>query len=97
MSRPSEGGTPGSDVHSSQQPGWYSSRDLFGALGAEPHARVRLESMTVWFSVRVSREGSPDAFVPYAAMKLAWASGGTFAGITGEEMLAGRSALGEGA
>ncbi|MFG2229269.1 hypothetical protein ACGFNX_04500 [Streptomyces sp. NPDC048723] len=28
------------------------------------------------------------AFVPYAAMKLVWASGGTFAGITGEEMLA---------
>ncbi|MEU7605667.1 hypothetical protein [Streptomyces sp. NPDC041003] len=28
------------------------------------------------------------AFVPYAAMKLVWASGGTFAGISGEEMLA---------
>ncbi|WP_327733764.1 hypothetical protein OG749_07685 [Streptomyces nojiriensis] len=28
------------------------------------------------------------AFVPYAAMKLVWASGGTFAGITGEQMLA---------
>jgi hypothetical protein len=28
------------------------------------------------------------AFVPYAAMKLVWAFGGTFAGITGEEMLA---------
>ncbi|MEV8533100.1 hypothetical protein [Streptomyces sp. NPDC051211] len=28
------------------------------------------------------------AFLPYAAMKLVWASGGTFAGITGEEMLA---------
>ncbi|MFD9358694.1 hypothetical protein [Streptomyces sp. NPDC060031] len=28
------------------------------------------------------------AFVPYAAMKLVWASGGTFAGITGEELLA---------
>ncbi|MFD7910557.1 hypothetical protein ACFV30_07475 [Streptomyces sp. NPDC059752] len=28
------------------------------------------------------------AFGPYAAMKLVWASGGTFAGITGEEMLA---------
>ncbi|MFF1411239.1 hypothetical protein ACFVX6_15850 [Streptomyces sp. NPDC058289] len=28
------------------------------------------------------------AFAPYAAMKLVWASGGTFAGITGEEMLA---------
>ncbi|MFF3015686.1 hypothetical protein [Streptomyces sp. NPDC057939] len=28
------------------------------------------------------------AFVPYVAMKLVWASGGTFAGITGEEMLA---------
>ncbi|MFD9336234.1 hypothetical protein ACFWBF_17750 [Streptomyces sp. NPDC060028] len=28
------------------------------------------------------------AFVPYAAMKLVWAAGGTFAGITGEEMLA---------
>ncbi|MFD9539644.1 hypothetical protein [Streptomyces sp. NPDC060022] len=28
------------------------------------------------------------AFLPYAAMKLIWASGGTFAGMTGEEMLA---------
>ncbi|MFE6912257.1 hypothetical protein [Streptomyces erythrochromogenes] len=28
------------------------------------------------------------AFVPYAAMKLIWACGGTFAGITGQEMLA---------
>ncbi|MFD8636251.1 hypothetical protein [Streptomyces sp. NPDC059533] len=28
------------------------------------------------------------AFVPYAAMKLLWAFGGTFAGTTGEEMLA---------
>ncbi|MFG3406590.1 hypothetical protein [Streptomyces sp. NPDC048142] len=28
------------------------------------------------------------AFLPYAAMKQIWASGGTFAGITGEEMLA---------
>ncbi|MFJ6759374.1 hypothetical protein ACIQNK_30685 [Streptomyces sp. NPDC091273] len=28
------------------------------------------------------------AFVPYAAMKLVWASGGTFAGISGAEMLA---------
>ncbi|MEW2136575.1 hypothetical protein AB0892_08215 [Streptomyces sp. NPDC005409] len=28
------------------------------------------------------------AFVPYAAMKLVWASGGMFPGITGEEMLA---------
>ncbi|MFF8289005.1 hypothetical protein ACF068_07185 [Streptomyces sp. NPDC016309] len=28
------------------------------------------------------------AFVPYAVMKLTWVSGGTFAGITGEEMLA---------
>ncbi|MFD5551925.1 hypothetical protein ACFWJQ_34965 [Streptomyces goshikiensis] len=45
----------------------------------------------------VSCEGSPDALVPYAAMKLVWVSGGTFAGITGEEVLAGRSALGEGA
>ncbi len=28
------------------------------------------------------------AFLPYAAMKLVWVSGGTFAGMTGEEMLA---------
>ncbi|MFI5987275.1 hypothetical protein ACIBEA_41200 [Streptomyces sp. NPDC051555] len=28
------------------------------------------------------------AFVPYVGMKLVWASGGTFAGISGEEMLA---------
>lgn len=53
--------------------------------------------MMVWFPVRVGRKGSPDAFVPYSEMKRVWVSGGTFAGITGEEVLAGRSALGEGA
>ncbi|MFE5859110.1 hypothetical protein ACFQ77_00965 [Streptomyces virginiae] len=38
--------------------------------------------------VQLSAWAGTLAFVPYAAMKLVWASGGTFAGITGEEMLA---------
>ncbi|MFF3091340.1 hypothetical protein ACFVRB_40795 [Streptomyces nojiriensis] len=38
--------------------------------------------------LRLAASAGTLAFVPYAAMKLVWASGGTFAGITGEEMLA---------
>ncbi|MFF3316229.1 hypothetical protein ACFYV5_12055 [Streptomyces sp. NPDC003035] len=38
--------------------------------------------------VRLAAWAGTLAFVPYAVMKLVWASGGTFAGITGEEMLA---------
>ncbi|WP_301373352.1 hypothetical protein [Streptomyces xanthophaeus] len=38
--------------------------------------------------VRLAAWAGTLAFVPYTAMKLVWASGGTFAGITGEEMLA---------
>ncbi|MFD9368845.1 hypothetical protein ACFWA6_14235 [Streptomyces sp. NPDC060020] len=38
--------------------------------------------------VRLAAWAGTLAFVPYAAMKLVWASGGTFAGITGDEMLA---------
>ncbi|MEU6622041.1 hypothetical protein ABZ926_14925 [Streptomyces litmocidini] len=38
--------------------------------------------------VRLAAWAGTLAFVPYVAMKLVWAFGGTFAGITGEEMLA---------
>ncbi|MFI8265816.1 hypothetical protein [Streptomyces sp. NPDC085665] len=54
---------------------------LPGGTGVrEPSAAPRLVQ-------RAARAGTL-AFVPYAAMKLVWACGGTFAGITGEEMLA---------
>ncbi|MFI7006420.1 hypothetical protein [Streptomyces sp. NPDC050145] len=39
-------------------------------------------------SVQLAAWAGTLAFVPYVAMKLVWAFGGTFAGITGEEMLA---------
>ncbi|MFJ9768454.1 hypothetical protein ACIRUY_32105 [Streptomyces erythrochromogenes] len=45
-----------------------------------PSAASRLVQLAAWAGTL--------AFVPYAAMKLVWASGGTFAGITGHEMLA---------
>ncbi|ROQ66756.1 hypothetical protein EDD93_1165 [Streptomyces sp. 840.1] len=48
---------------------------------------VRAPSAAPQF-VQVAAWAGSLAFVPYAAMKLVWASGETFAGITGEEMLA---------
>ncbi|MEU4998475.1 hypothetical protein [Streptomyces sp. NPDC021622] len=50
-------------------------------------AAVRAPSAAPRF-VQLAACAGTLAFVPYAAMKLVWASGGTFAGITGEEMLA---------
>ncbi|MGI5479080.1 hypothetical protein [Streptomyces lavendofoliae] len=47
---------------------------------APPSAAPRFVRLAVWAGTL--------AFVPYAAMKSVWALGGTFAGITGEEMLA---------
>ncbi len=38
--------------------------------------------------VRLAAWGGTLAFVPYAAMKVLWVTGGTFAGVSGEEMLA---------
>jgi hypothetical protein len=38
-------------------------------------------------SVQLAACAGTAAFLPYAAMKLTWALGGTFAGMTGEEML----------
>ncbi|MEV5595681.1 hypothetical protein [Streptomyces sp. NPDC052496] len=45
-----------------------------------PSVAPRIDQLAAWAGTL--------AFVPYAAMKLAWAFGGTFAGITGEEVLA---------
>lgn len=39
-------------------------------------------------SVRLAACAGTVAFLPYVAMKLVWVSGGTFAGVTGEQMLA---------
>ncbi|WP_250568586.1 hypothetical protein [Streptomyces sp. CJ_13] len=57
-----------------------SDRRPGGTAVREPSAAPRLVQRAAWTGTL--------AFVPYAAMKLVWASGGTFAGITGEEMLA---------
>ncbi|MFD3817073.1 hypothetical protein ACFWRZ_18560 [Streptomyces rubiginosohelvolus] len=46
----------------------------------QPSAAPRSVQLTSWAGTL--------AFLPYAAMKTYWASGGTFAGVTGEEMLA---------
>ncbi|MFI5666346.1 hypothetical protein [Streptomyces sp. NPDC051704] len=57
-----------------------SDRPPGGTAVREPSAAPRLVQYAAWTGTL--------AFVPYAAMKLLWASGGTFAGITGAEMLA---------
>ncbi|MEU9377594.1 hypothetical protein AB0D94_28010 [Streptomyces sp. NPDC048255] len=59
-----------------------SDRRPAGAAGAvrAPSAAPQIIQLAAWAGTL--------AFVPYAAMKLVWASGGTFAGITGEEVLA---------
>lgn len=57
-----------------------SDRLPAGTAVRAPAAASRLIQLASWAGTL--------AFVPYAAMKLVWASGGMFAGITGEEMLA---------
>ncbi|MEU9234522.1 hypothetical protein [Streptomyces subrutilus] len=57
-----------------------SDRRPAGTAVRTPSAAPQLVQLAAWAGTL--------AFVPYAAMKLVWASGGTFAGITGEEMLA---------
>lgn len=56
-----------------------SDRRPSGTAVRAPSAAPGFVQLTAW--------AGSLAFVPYAAMKLVWASGGTFAGITGEEML----------
>jgi hypothetical protein len=55
-------------------------RPSAGAAAAAPSAASR--------PVQLAACAGTVAFLPYAAMKLVWASGGTFAGIAGEEMRA---------
>ncbi|MFD6986427.1 hypothetical protein ACFWAX_38010, partial [Streptomyces sp. NPDC059956] len=57
-----------------------SDRLPAGAAVRAPSAASRPVQLAAWAGTL--------AFVPYAGMKLVWASGGTFAGITGEEILA---------
>ncbi|MFJ6612848.1 hypothetical protein ACIQPT_21520 [Streptomyces sp. NPDC091289] len=57
-----------------------SDRPPAGTAVRAPSAAPRRVQLAAWAGTL--------AFVPYAAMKLVWASGGTFAGVTGEEMLA---------
>ncbi|MFI1223759.1 MULTISPECIES: hypothetical protein [unclassified Streptomyces] len=57
-----------------------SDRLPAGTAVRAPSSASRRVQLTAWAGTL--------AFAPYTAMKLVWASGGTFAGITGEEMLA---------
>ncbi|MFE7182455.1 hypothetical protein [Streptomyces erythrochromogenes] len=57
-----------------------SDRLPAGTALRAPSAAPRFVQLAAWAGTL--------AFLPYAAMKMVWASGGTFAGITGEEMLA---------
>ncbi|MFF8279593.1 hypothetical protein ACF05T_26315 [Streptomyces lateritius] len=57
-----------------------SDRRSAGTAVREPSAAPQLVQLAAWAGTLT--------FLPYAAMKLVWASGGTFAGITGEELLA---------
>ncbi|MFE3095451.1 hypothetical protein ACFXG1_16665 [Streptomyces sp. NPDC059248] len=57
-----------------------SDRRDAGTDAPAPSAAPRLAQLAAWAGTL--------AFVPYAVMKLIWASGGTFAGTTGAEMLA---------
>ncbi|GGU47828.1 hypothetical protein GCM10010274_40540 [Streptomyces lavendofoliae] len=57
-----------------------SGRLFAGTAVRAPSTAPRLVRLAAW--------AGTVAFVPYAAMKMVWALGGTFAGITGEEMLA---------
>ncbi|WP_240003380.1 hypothetical protein [Streptomyces cinnamoneus] len=55
--------------------------------GAAHETAVLPEPSVAPRRVRLAAYAGTAAFVPYAAMKLAWASGGTFAGVTGAEMI----------
>ncbi|UYQ66142.1 hypothetical protein [Streptomyces peucetius] len=57
--------------------------------GRRPSAVAAVQAPSVGSRrVQLAACAGTVAFLPYAAMKLIWASGGTFAGMTGEEMLA---------
>ncbi|SDL27616.1 hypothetical protein [Nonomuraea jiangxiensis] len=59
-----------------------------GAVHTSPTVRSRPEPTPAPRSVRVLAYVGACAFLPYAAMKMTWALGGTFAGVSGEQMLA---------
>ncbi|MFI1254311.1 hypothetical protein ACH4U6_10950 [Streptomyces netropsis] len=58
------------------------ARDAHPATGARP------EPSPASRKAHLAAYAGTAAFVPYAAMKVTWAVGGTFAGVSGEEMLA---------
>lgn len=53
-----------------------------------PDATLVVASSAASRPVQLTACAGTVAFLPYAVMKLTWTSGGTFAGISGEEMLA---------
>lgn len=55
---------------------------------ARPATGVHPEPTPASRDVHLAACAGAAAFVPYAAMKVTWAVGGTFAGVSGEEMLA---------
>ncbi|WP_449064270.1 hypothetical protein [Planomonospora algeriensis] len=59
-----------------------------GAVHTSSTARTRPEPTPAPPRVRVLAYAGAAAFLPYAAMKTTWALGGTFAGVSGAQMLA---------
>lgn len=59
-----------------------------GAATVAPDPSVPPAPSAATRSVQLAACAGTVAFLPYVAMKLVWVSGGTFAGVTGEQMLA---------
>ncbi|MFB8139833.1 hypothetical protein [Streptomyces parvus] len=62
--------------------------DRLPAVPAVPTGTAVPKASAAPRSVQLTAWAGTLAFLPYTAMKTYWASGGTFAGVTGEEMLA---------
>ncbi|MEW9531518.1 hypothetical protein [Microbispora sp. NPDC049125] len=66
----------------------YGTCPRCGAVHASSAARSRPEPTAAPRRVRALAYAGALAFLPYAAMKTTWALGGTFAGVSGAQMLA---------
>ncbi|GAA0381565.1 hypothetical protein GCM10009530_35380 [Microbispora corallina] len=66
----------------------YGTCPRCGAVHTSSTARRRPEPTAAPRRVRLLAYAGAAAFLPYAAMKTTWALGGTFAGVSGAQMLA---------
>lgn len=67
---------------------WVTANQVLAAAGAVLLVRAAGPRGPVVRDVRWSSYAGVAAFVPYAAMKTIWALGGTFAGLSGAQVLA---------